>query len=73
MARIDIRLSDEQKADLRLQAERAGKTLSEFTRDRLLGFGGDTAVQLGENQEALRDVVNDHESRLSRLEEMAGL
>lgn len=60
MARLDIRLSDEEKAQLQSAADQAGKTLSEFVRDEIIRQEGD-------------DRFAQLDSRIGRLEEMAGL
>lgn len=66
MARLDIRLSGLDKERLLKAANAEGKTLSAFIRARLLDVSEGPSVDVG-------DAVEDHERRLSRLEEMAGL
>jgi uncharacterized protein (DUF1778 family) len=61
-ARIDFRLSDGEKLALQQMADAEGKSLSQLIKERVLG----ASSSLDERLEAV-------ESRLSRLEEMAGL
>lgn len=69
VARIDIRLTAEDKEWLAAEARERGVSLSELVRGRVLGERSGLAV----NQDQLAEGFNDHERRLSRLEEMAGL
>lgn len=69
MARVDIRLPDDQKDALHTLAFAEGKTISEFIRNRLITAEQEEAKRMG----ALREILTDYERRLSRLEEMAGL
>lgn len=58
---LSIRLSDREWEELSLQAAAENKTFSALVRERLFGL-----------QQA-DERLEDHERRISRLEEMAGL
>lgn len=60
-ARVDIRLTPADKARLIVEAREEGRSLSELARDRLLG-------RVSEAQR-----LDDVESRVAKLEEMAGV
>lgn len=62
MARLDFRLSDAEKAQLQAEAEARGMTLTEIAKERIFGPAAGDEGRL-----------DDHERRLARLEEMAGL
>jgi hypothetical protein len=61
VARLDIRLSEQEKQQMESEAASEGISLSELVRRRVLGVQGS-----GERLEAI-------ERRLDRLEELAGL
>jgi predicted site-specific integrase-resolvase len=61
MARVDIRLDDDDKARLLDEAHAEGRSLSELARDRLLG-------RVSEAQR-----LDDMDRRVTRLEGMAGM
>lgn len=65
MARIDLRLSEQDKRRLLGEASARGVSLTALILERALGSAGSSS--------GLDDVVEDHERRLARLEGMAGL
>lgn len=63
MPTVTVRLSADEKADLEALASREGLSLSEYVRRAL------HVLRTGPNVET---ALEDHESRLARLEELAG-
>jgi uncharacterized protein (DUF1778 family) len=70
MARLEVRLSFDEKERVIRAAVREGLSLSDYVRKRLLGAPEAPAQSSGFDAQ---DAVEDHERRLARLEEMANL
>jgi hypothetical protein len=64
MPNLVVRITDPEMAALEAAASRAGQSKSDYVRD---------ALALRESGPVHAELLEDHERRLSRLEEMAGL
>jgi hypothetical protein len=68
MPNLVVRITDPEMAALEAAASRAGQSKSDYVRETLA-----LREQGGDLTERLQALEDDHERRLSRLEQMAGL
>jgi hypothetical protein len=67
---MSLRLSEAERGRLVHEAEQNGVGVSTVVRQIIRQYFGLTPAPVGD---VIHDAVDDHERRLSRLEEMAGL